>query len=327
MGRITGDQSLSEDEQKMLMGEDPEADTDDNEITVEDEPDDDEEVEEKDTEEESEEEDEDKEPEEKPAKDPSERKVPHGAFHQERERRKAVEKSFQEVNTKYEVLAARFNDMLAQIRGDGDGGGDQAATAEDDPAPDRVAEPFKYMEWLERQNAKLRDDVQGVKKTVEDGQKQTRQQQEFAKVVDHGNRLASEFASKTPDYNDAYNFAYNKRAEQLEMAGFNADQIPGMIEQEKIAGMLTCLRNKINPGEYLYKFAISQGYKPGTTPESQKLEKVKEGQKKFKSLGSGGERKTIVANSAEDIVRMSDSEFKAWKKKNPRGLAKIFGQG
>jgi len=331
MGKITGDQELSESELKMLEGEEPESDEQDDGPTVEDEPDPDEEQEEE--QEESEEEESTEEP--KQERDPSKKTVPHGAFHQEREKRKAAERSMAETRQKLDILSARFNDMLALVRGGGQESGDREASVEDQlgPAPDKHTEPFKYMEWLERKQELLDGRLAGVEQHHQQTAEQQKQQAEINRAIEFGNNLANQFASSLEDPHDyagAFQYAYQKRFEQLRMLNFDDSVIPGMIEREKTNGMMMCLRQKINPGQYLYHFAKSLGYKEGMYKEwnqkgtSSKLEKVKEGQKKFKSLGGGGGGKTTEPGSAEDVARMSEEDFQKWLRKNPRGLKKLM---
>jgi chromosome segregation ATPase len=248
--------------------------------------------------------------EEKDAEEKKSSMVPHGALHEERTKRQEIEQRYQQLEQQNTQLMERFDRLLQRF--------DQPQPQqqkEPEQIPDKEQDPFGYMQWLENQVNELK---QGQEKQT---QQQTEQQQMQA-IWQEGNRQASEFRSQTPDYDQAFEYLYQKRGEELIAMGTPKERVATILQQEAWQGMQYALANKINPGQMVYSMAQSRGYtkQEGTVdPET--------AMKANRSM-SGSGRSTDTEASMNDIINMTDEEYEKWLDKNgDAGLAKMHGLG
>jgi hypothetical protein len=252
---------------------------------------------------------------EEPAEaEPAERQrtVPHAALHEERERRKTVERTLQDLNSRHTQLEQRTNLLLERLTR-------PQTQQQQEQIPDRVTQPFEYMEYLERR-------LHSVETGIQQNQQQNQQQSRAQQILSDGNDQAIAYAQTVPDYQDAFNYVWNLRVNQLKGMGYDDSEIPGMVTRERDAGILAAVSRGKNPGEVLYSYAKASGYKGAPPKPKEKLARVAEGQKRAKSLGpSGGSRQTGVVDAGA-ISRMTDDEFERWYGKNgTKGLEKLMG--
>jgi hypothetical protein len=116
----------------------------------------------------------------------------------------------------------------------------------DDQGPDPETDPIGALKW-ERQ-----------KRIAYEQEMQARQGQERLTSVYASS--AREFATKTPDFKDAYEFAITSRGKQLAALGYDVATINETIRAEEMNLAAQALNNGRNPAEVIYEFAKSYGY-------------------------------------------------------------------
>jgi len=204
----------------------------------------------------------------------------------------------------------------------------QPAQAEDpDPAPDKDEDPFGYLQWENRQ---LRKEVDGVKQTTGQMTEQQKAQQEVATFINTYRAKGEEFAARTPDFQDAYEFLREDRLAFYEglYPEMTQDDIIRTVNNEELNLARQFLENGINPAERFYNVAKSRGYKPTSAKvddATAKLQQQKQMQDANVSLGtlpgSGGVKDTI---DDADVSKMSQEQLYAFIAKNPQEAERIL---
>ena len=204
----------------------------------------------------------------------------------------------------------------------------ESLTPKPTPAPDFREDPLGFtahkLEQIEAQNQNLLKQQQA---TAEVSTRQAQQQQFVNTVV----QMETNFRETTPDYDKAFQYMRDLRKAELEDFGVTD---PDVLERELNATAfnvsLSALRGGRNPAEVIYRSAVRYGYKPDQAKEQPKevpkpdtklanhLEDVKKGQElASKSLSKGGgEERTADVNS---LLEAEGKDFdELW--------AKVFGK-
>lgn len=217
-----------------------------------------------------------------------ERTVPHGAFHEERERRKEAEKQVREANAKFSLLEGRLEEMRRMA---------EPKAADLPPDPIRDIEDIKA--WK--------------KKTEETLNQQTQQEagfQQFNAAVEAG---IEEFKGENPDYDAAIEFLAGERDAQLKAIGHTAQEALQIMKREANAIFAKALQDGVNPGSRVYALSKRMGYKPGAVEEgkstdataSQRLRTIAAGQGAARSLSNaaGSATKPLTLQALADMPR------------------------
>ena len=268
------------------------------------------------------------------------KKVDLRALHEEREKRKQVQKERDEAKANLAKFEGRFGVLqelvAAQARG---------TAAETEQLPDPTTDPVGHF------TARAARAEQKIAQFEQYQQQQTQQQQQMAAV----NQLASaagaaeqQFRSENPDYEDAANYVKDLRSKQLEALGYSD---PGQREQairmEALDLAYRAMNAGQNPAAFVYNYAKISGWQgkpasasstpaaqpvavataapvapapvPAAQGGAQKLARVVEGQKANASLSSAA-GSAPTETSVESLLKMSDEDFekatqgKNWKK-------------
>ncbi len=237
--------------------------------------------------------------------------VPHGAFHKERERRKATEAELQT----YREKMARADERLSVLNeiistGESNPQPQQAQTAEDAPPPDPEVDIFAYVKWQAEQIKKL----EGEHKT----QAQQRENARLAtEVQTYYRNDALAFVKETPDFADAYQYVAQSYANEMRARGLNDQQIQQQLMAEESAIAYQSMLRKTSPARTIYEMAKARGWSAkGPQPSNvqpaaqQKIATIQKAQNVTATLSgagtSGGEGLT-----AEALANMSEEEFAA----------------
>jgi hypothetical protein len=264
------------------------------------------------------------------ARDEKGKFVPHGAFHEERERRKAVEKELTDLREKY----ARGDERLRLLT--------EAARAQTAAPAPAAAEPPKVIDPKEdifgaydQLKAELEALKGGVQKTAEE----TRQEREFTAVRNDYVADLNRFQAQEPAFADAFRFIAQTRAAELKLLGHPEEQIPQLLGQEELHLAVQARQRGVSPAEMLFAVAKARGFAPkaaepapapapaapAETP-AQKAERVAAGQAgPGKSLSAAGGAPAGEV-TLEMLGAMSEAEFEAFATKNPRKLARLMGE-
>lgn len=263
--------------------------------------------------------------------------VPHEAFHEEREKRKAMEAELAPLKENYSKLEGRLQALLDMQR---------------QPAPQESPKP----QGIPKAEENIFGWAEGIQKKleqIEGGVGQFQQQNEQQRVVSTLRNAyvadAERFTATAPDFQDAYKHLIAGRDQELQMLGESDPQRrQALIEMEELQIVSMAVKANRSPAEIAYSLAKARGYQPkapdeqqqGNTPPrnpatgqftaAEQIQRTAAKQQAAKSLsavngGSGGAEITSVT----DILALNDEEFSAFmaksKKVGDRPLAKIMG--
>jgi hypothetical protein len=124
--------------------------------------------------------------------------------------------------------------------------------------PNRDEDPAGYLAWQqERTLAEIRE----LKEERQQERQLTRQEQEQRTFLTEYQRQLDEFASKTPDYNDAANFLAKNRDEELQALGiYDPHQRQQMLHQDALQIGAFCMQQGRNPAQTFYELARKRGF-------------------------------------------------------------------
>ena len=77
-------------------------------------------------------------------------------------------------------------------------------------------------------------------------------------------QAATQYQQSVPDYQDAYKYAINSRAQELVALGTHPQDVPQILQQEELRLIDTALQNRRNPAEAIYQFAKARGFQGKT---------------------------------------------------------------
>lgn len=240
--------------------------------------------------------------------------VPHGALHEERERRKAAEQRLVTLEERTNVLLQKFNAPAPT----------PAPTAA--PLPDPEKDPAGFMSGVLQQ---FGGDLQALKGFVQQTQDQQEAARAQATLAARAQAGESEFMSRTPDYMEAVRHLLSVRNNQLFHMGYkDPAERAALLQQEKQAIAARAAELDVNPAEMVYGLAQSIGYQPkapdatqppATQPpaasaapaqmtEAERLERIKKGQGQAMSLGSTNGTGPVPL-TAQRLLEMTPDQF------------------
>lgn len=230
--------------------------------------------------------------EEAPKKDPSERTVPHGALHEERERRKAADRENQALRQQQAVMADRYQQLMAAIQ-----------QSQQPQIPSKDVDPLAN---IDGRLAQAEQQAQQFQRELHEGRQREaaqRQQQAFGAYV-----AAQEaaFAKETPDYKDALEFAKESRIKELEAAGYAPNQVAFIVNRDAAAIAWDAIQMGKNPAEAIYAIAQSRGYTK-KAPAQEKVATLQKGTQAAKTLGNGTGPAGLP--TMEQVANMDEDEF------------------
>jgi hypothetical protein len=241
--------------------------------------------------------------------------VPHAAFHEERERRKAAEQTIAELKRSQQTLEERTNLLLQRI------GQPQAQPqSQQAPAlPTLEENPAAHIVGLLQQQGQRQDEL--TRWALQ--QEQARQTQaNVAAIQERAVAMEREFIAQTPDYAQAVDHLANQRRLELAEAGYtDAAEREVILRNEALQLAQRALQSGRNPAEMLYGVAKVRGWKateaataqaeqPATaaTNGQQRIDTVRAGQQQARSLGATrGAGPTPL--TAQRLIEMSDADF------------------
>lgn len=231
-------------------------------------------------------------------------KVPQGALHAERERRKATETQLKEAQEQL----TRIAELRAKLAGG------------DDPAPqDAPPADGNEVEYLKAELAKLK---QGQQQTSNFLQNQQLDQAETNQLFTVLQQSENEFRASTPDYDAAIAHLAQKRADELALYGLQPFEIQQTLQQEVMDISRAAIAQKRNPAELGYEIAKSRGYIAQVAPPAEQpaptggkaqdiVRAIATAQAQGKSLGQASGGATAQTINAQTIGQMTQEEFDA----------------
>lgn len=262
--------------------------------------------------------------------------VRHGAFHQERERRKAVERELAEYREKFTRGDERLRLLTQAMQAPAQPAAQQAA-----PEPEKVPDPaediFGYIEHLKKELEAVRSGHQQVTEAQKQQAEQARVQAEEREIVGFYQRDHQRFAAAEPAYADAYSFLVQGRVAELKLYGLDDQQAIAQANADELAFVRSAVQRGLSPAEQAFALAKARGFVakaavPATPPAApaetpaERQARLAAGQAAARSLsGAGGGPAGEV--TVEMLASMSEAEFEAFAAKNGRKLEALMGAG
>lgn len=249
--------------------------------------------------------------------------IRHGAFHQERERRKAAEAKLIEATTGQ----ARLDERLKLLS-------EAVSTKQESKEP---AAPPNPEEDIFGTAKYLVEGFQSLQKRLDESKTVQERQNAQSQLASFYQADATRFSQQNTDYAEASTHLYNARTSELKMLGYDDSSIQNTLGAEFGQLLQIAATNKRSPAEMVYELAKTRGYAKkaptnGATPAQDKkveteakIDAIAKAQSASKSLsGTGGG----TADSLTDLKNMSQHEFNVLYqniRNDPAKLREYFG--
>ena len=234
--------------------------------------------------------------------------VPQGALHQERERRKASEAAFQELQAKLAAIEAKLNPPPEIV------------------VPDPVLQPEAFRQFqIDQIKQRAAEKADADRRATE----QAQEQQIMARV----NQDVMQFKAATPDYDQAFQHAVKVRREELAFYGNSPEQIDQQIEVDVRAIVGQAYSQGKNPGELFYGYAKMRGYSPAQAARdpvpaqaAAQINALAEAQRQTQSMATAGGPSSDGGVTIETLAKMSEAQLaKMPKAERDAMMQKVMG--
>src|SRR5215510_405964 len=236
--------------------------------------------------------------------------VEHGAFHEERSRRKALEAELQN----HKIMMARMEERYRALS-------PQPQQPKPPPAPSE--DIFGAVDHLIAEHKNTRAEIDAYKQRMA-------AEEQWNNLARRTSAQEEAFKKDHPDYDDAWRHLVESRTAEMRYLGANDQQIVQALQNDARSLMVQAFRAQKNPGELVYEFARQRGYtkkeaKAAADEINDRLDVIEAGQRASKSLSTVGGKAGGGEVTLSDIARMSDAEFGAFKEKNPAKWRRLRG--
>lgn len=232
--------------------------------------------------------------------------VRHGAFHEERMRRKETEENFNRFREQTAAERARLEERLNAL-----------TQRFQQPEPQLSADPVERLARVE----------QTLNQRLQQEEQQNRAQQEQNALFNVVAQHEREFAKDAPDYYEAVEYAKQIRLEEFKAMGFDDQEAEQILLNDVLNLTKDALGRRINPAERFYKYAKARGWGkqtetapviPQAVEPGAKIKTITAGQQAAKSL-STAPGTSQPALTLQALADMPQDEFdkidnKTWKK-------------
>ena len=241
---------------------------------------------------------------------PASKMVPHAALHEERTRRQGLEADNRRLSEERALFEGRLQAVL----------GMQQPAAESRPEPDENTDPIGTISLLRRRLAAI--EAGGAELSA-----QARDQARMNQLTAAATADAREFRTKTPDYDNAYQFFLSNRDAELAFYGVPPAERARIIDNEQLQIAASAFQRGTSPAQVLYDVARHRGYRPsgGAGGAGERIERIASGQERGRTLSGTGGGAASPEMTAERLLRMSNEEFDAWTSRNPARARRLMG--
>lgn len=247
--------------------------------------------------------------------------VPLAALHEERTRRKEIDKQLREAQQQIAEFRGKFS-VIEKLNG-----GQQQQTEQPPAIPTVEDDIFGNVKHVG-------ETVEQLKKRLDDADAASKAQTEHTTFVNSYKADAQKFTETNPDYMEAYNHLLGSRAAELQAIGYEGEELGKALQADEIAIAQMATSKGKSPAEMLYNLAKLRGYTKkeaaaaaAAAPPAgiEKLETIERGQAANKSLSNTGGNAGDQDMTAERLMSMPMDEFEAWCDKNPAKARRIMG--
>jgi hypothetical protein len=240
--------------------------------------------------------------------------VPQAALHEERARRQQLEAD----NRRMAEERARIDERLRII--------EEMNRPQPPEPPAWAVDPIAAGEHLQQRIERLEQGWQQGSQQWTEQQQRAAQLQQIAQAASAD---ADRFKAETPDYDHAYRFWMQSRANEMQAFGVDPSRILAELQQEEMDLATNAFQRRVSPAEMLYTVAKQRGYKAGNghaNTADRQIERVATGQERNRTLSGTGGGAAPVQMTATLLATMSNEDFDVWVSKNPRAADRLMGK-
>lgn len=240
--------------------------------------------------------------------------VRHGAFHEERERRKEFQRLYEQERIANAERNARLEERLSILQR-------QFEPAQQPQPQDPIQTLQELQQWRQQ--------------TETQNQQTVAEQRQYMALKNAVDQHEAEFVKEHADYYEAIDFARQARDKELEIFGFPPNVRQQIIMDDIKAISIGALQQGRSPAQVFYDFAKMRGFTgkqhevqpspldnaaKAMTDAASKLGKIAAGQSAGKSLGAAAGAATGGPLTLEAVANMSNEDFAKISKSEWRKL-------
>lgn len=228
--------------------------------------------------------------------------VPLATFLETRNQLKAQIKELEQRAGGYDSVKQELDALKAKL-----------ADHDQTKSPDFMEDPKGYLDHNVKSLADKVRELESKGKATEEQIEQHRLIQEMERNI---KAHVDSFADKTPDFDDALEFAREQRIEEFKLIYPDATsaQLQAALAAEEFRTAHTLIQQGRNPGEFIYQWAVKRGYKPAESEETTVSQEEKD-----KMAAARDQAEGLGSSSGTDIESLEeDDEFK-------EAMKEVFG--
>lgn len=259
--------------------------------------------------------------------------VRHGAFHQERELRKAAQRERDE----FRVNLARLEERLRMVT---EGGAAQPAAAaaaaptQPETPPDPNEDIFGYAKYLEKQIQDIRAGQTQLTEAQKADQERATEATQRNEVLTSYRGDVQRVMAAQPEFAQAYEHLFSSRITELKLLGVPEAQAVQAVRQEEFEIAQHAIQAGQSPAERLMQIAKIRGFAPKAAEPAaaaapaetatEKAARIAKGQAASLSLSSAGGAPAGEI-TLEMLASMSEADFAKMEKANPARVRALMG--
>lgn len=255
--------------------------------------------------------------------------VRHGAFHQERERRKAVERERDEARIQY----ARMEERLKVLT---EGAKPAAAAAQAAPEPETPPDPnediFGYAKYLEKQIQDIRTGQTQMTEAQKAEREAQAQEAQRGEVINFYRSDIQRVMAAQPELEQAYEHLFQGRIAELKVYGMSEADAVKAVRDDEFGLVQAAIAAGQSPAERILQLAKVRGFAPkpaeaAAAPAESPAEKaarISRGQAASKSLSAAGGAPAGEL-TLEMLAGMSEADFDKVSAQNPARVRALMG--
>lgn len=229
------------------------------------------------------------EPEEKPAAKPKPKWLQR--VDEEVAKRRAIEAKLSETEKKWQETEAKLKELTEPKK---------------EAIPDASTDAFGHLAGrlgIQEQT------LQEVVKFFEDQKKQSEHAAIIAKETAKWQEELKAYKEQKPDIMDGLDFFVGSRRSEMQLFGYQPDQIQNAIYDEGVEIIRRAHADGKNPAEYFYRLAEARGYKPKAEAERPSdMKRISDGQKKV-GVSSGGGEIDVKGLTLESLLELPPDKY------------------
>lgn len=261
--------------------------------------------------------------------------VRHGAFHQERERRKAVERERDE----FRVTVARLEERFRILSEGGQAPAQPGAAAPQAPAepetpPDPNEDIFGYAKYLEKQIQDIRAGQTQLTEAQKTEQAQRVEATQRNEVLTAYRGDVQRTIAAQPEFAQAYEHLFSGRIAELQLLGVPEADAVQAVREEEFGIAQAAIQAGQSPAARLMQLAKLRGFAPKAAEPAapaapaetaaEKSARIAKGQAASLSLSSAGGAPAGEL-TLEMLASMSEADFAKMEKANPARVKALMG--